>query len=623
MATAVRASQDAGGGDPTTAAPHAGNRRGWWTGRRVLAAAGVLVVAQLALRSWVVWTGTFHDDDLTMAGRSVLFPIWSSDFLLYDHGGHFMPGAYVVAGYLTQWAPLEWWPAALSIVVLQLLASLAVLRLLRVLLGPRPALLLALGFYLLSPLTLPSFAWWAAALNALPLQAGLAWVVADAVLLTRTGRWRYAVSGVLVFALALAMFEKSVVIPWVAFAVVVLLGRSAARPIRSALRRGAPLWIGTLAVSAVWLYAYVSVVGSPASETQPAADLTLQTARRGLTEGLLPPLLGGPWEWERSFIFAPWATPPLALSVAAVLVAVGGILVTSARRRGVWMVWLLVLGYAAASLAAMVMVRLYENMADTVPGTLRYFADSAVVLVIAGALIALSPVRGARPADRPGAVRTRRVLVGLAAGAVAVSSVWSTVTFQRIWTDTRTDDYLATVRATLAAAGDVPLLPEPVPVDIRWQMAHPQNFTSRILAPLPDRPPFADSTPELRILDEAGRLRPGRIQEPTAEIVPGPEAGCGYRLGDDGAVTLPFTGYMLEWVWTAELDYTADRDGMIEVTLPSGEPAVRVPVEQGSNTVFVRLNGGGDGMQLTSTTPGLSVCVSGGMIGNVEFVPGE
>jgi len=39
----------------------------------------------------------------------------------------------------------------------------------------------------------------AAALNSLPMLAALAWVCADAVLLVRTGRRRYAVTGVLVY----------------------------------------------------------------------------------------------------------------------------------------------------------------------------------------------------------------------------------------------------------------------------------------------------------------------------------------------------------------------------------------------------------------------------------------
>ena len=63
----------------------------------------------------------------------------------------------------------QWWACVASVVLLQALASLAVLRLLRELLGNRPVILLPLVLYLFSPLTLAWFVWWANALNAVPL----------------------------------------------------------------------------------------------------------------------------------------------------------------------------------------------------------------------------------------------------------------------------------------------------------------------------------------------------------------------------------------------------------------------------------------------------------------------
>lgn len=581
--------------------------------------AALLVCAQLALRAWVAWGGTFHDDDLTLAGRSALYPLWSADLLLYDHGGHFMPGTYVLAGLITRAAPLEWGAAALSIVLLQALASVAVLRLLRVLLGDRPVLLLPLALYLFSPLTLPSYAWWAAALNALPLQAGLAWVVAEAVLLARTGRRRHAVSALSAFALALAMFEKSVVIPWVALAVVVLLERSAGRPVEAALRRTAALWAGALGLTVAWVVSYASVVGSPVADDPPSRDLVLTAAGRAVTEGLLPPLLGGPWNWERYDIVAPWATPPVVLSVVAVVVAVVGVLVTSARRRGAWAVWLLVAGYAGASIAAMAAVRLNAGTADIVSGTLRYYADSSVVLAIAWALLLLCPARHAAPAV-PG--RARRLLVPAAAAAFAASSAWSTVTFQQVWTDTQTDEYLANARASLAAAGEAPLLDEPVPPHVRWGVAYPENGTSRVLAALPDRPPFADHTTDLRVLDASGRLVEGRLMQPYAWIVPSPEPRCNHPLPAGGAVTLPLAGDVMPWVYTVRIDYIADRDGTVELALETGE-SVRAPVQEGAHRLYVRLTAGGQGIQVRSLDGDPSLCVMGGGVGRWEAGPEE
>ena len=66
------------------------------------------------------------------------------------------------------------------------------------------------------PLGIPGFAWWAAALNSLPMLAAMAWVCADAVLLVRTGKQRYAVTGILGYFGGLLFFEKAAVIPFVA-----------------------------------------------------------------------------------------------------------------------------------------------------------------------------------------------------------------------------------------------------------------------------------------------------------------------------------------------------------------------------------------------------------------------
>ena len=62
-------------------------------------------------------------------------------------------------------------------------------------------LLVPLVFALFTPLAVPAFAWWASALNYLPMIAAMAWVCAEAILLVRTGSRRHAISGAIAFAL--------------------------------------------------------------------------------------------------------------------------------------------------------------------------------------------------------------------------------------------------------------------------------------------------------------------------------------------------------------------------------------------------------------------------------------
>src|ERR1700748_2727328 len=226
----------------------------------VAAVAAALVAAQLVVRAILAFRGYYYWDDLILIGKAGTHNLLSPAYLFDDHDGHVMPAAFLVAGAITRLAPLNWtWPA-ISLVVLQLLASLALLRTLHVILGWRPVMLIPLTFALFTALGVPGFAWWAAALNSLPMLAALAWVCADAILLVRTGNQRYAATGVLAYLGGLLFFEKAAVIPFVAFTIAVLLchvqgDRSA---MRTVWRSGIRLWTALLALTGVWVMVYLA-----------------------------------------------------------------------------------------------------------------------------------------------------------------------------------------------------------------------------------------------------------------------------------------------------------------------------------------------------------------------------
>ncbi len=207
-------------------------------------AAGLLIAIQLVVRGLLAFRGYFYWDDFILVSRAGTHGLLSPSFLFDDHDGHVMPAAFLVAGAITRVAPLNWVGPAISLVVLQLLASLALLRALHVILGWRPVLLVPLTFALFTPLGVPGFAWWAAALNSLPMLAALAWVCADAILLVRTGNQRYALTGALAYLGGLLFFEKAAVIPFVAFAVTALLShvQGDRAPLAKAWRDGIRLW---------------------------------------------------------------------------------------------------------------------------------------------------------------------------------------------------------------------------------------------------------------------------------------------------------------------------------------------------------------------------------------------
>lgn len=581
-----------------------------WVARSAVA----LIAVQLLIRSVLAFGGDFYWDDLILVGRAGTQSLLSAQYLFDDHDGHVMPGAFLVAGAITRLAPLQWAGPAISLVVLQLLASAALLRALQVILGWRPVLLIPLTFALFTPLTVPGFAWWAAGLNSLPMLAALAWVCADAILLVRTGNRRYAVTGVLVYAGGLLFFEKSAVIPFVAFAVAALLAWVTGASVAQVWRRGLRLWIGLLAVTVAWIGVYLVVV----DQQRWSLDLgmTRDLLWRSVTHGIVPGLAGGPWDWQRWAPASPWATPSVTVMVLGWLVLAAVVAVSLARKERIGPVWLAAVGYAVACQVPIYLMRSSQFTALELAQTLRYLPDLVVVLALLSAVAFCAPNRAS--SRRLDASTTRSVVVLVVASAFVGSSLYSTVTFLRVWQDSPVPAYLDNARSGLASVDPLgaPLLDQEVDPMIMQRVAAPENLASHMFALLPDRPEFSSATTELRVLDSTGRLRDALVTW-VRTIVPGPAPNCGHLVQtEDSEVVMPLDGPLLPADWTAEINYLANSEGSLTMSLTEGVP-VKVPVHPGLNRVFVRLSGAGDAVRVSANTAALSVCIASGPIGFV------
>lgn len=566
----------------------------------------------LAVRAVLASGGYFYWDDLILIGRAGTQGLLSPSFLFDDHDGHVMPAAFLLSGMITRAAPWSWVLPALSLVVLQLLASLALLRALHVILGWRPVLLLPLTLALFTPLAVPGFAWWAAALNSLPMVAALAWVCADAVLLVRTGQQRYAATALTVYVGGLLFFEKAAVIPFVAFAVVSLLayvtGDRAA--VVTVWRRGIRLWVAAPAVTAAWIGVYLFVVDQKRWSFDLA--MTWDLLARSVTHGIVPGLIGGPWDWQRWAPASPWATPPVAVMVLGWVALAVVVAVSFVRKQRIGPVWAVAVGYAVACQVPIYLMRSSRFTALELAQTLRYLPDLVVVLALLMAVGFCAPNRaGAQWLD---ASRRRTAVVGVALAAFVASSLYSTVTFHQIWRDSPVPAYVANARAGLAEVEE-PMLDQEVDPLILQRVAGPENLASHMFALLGDRPEFASSTTELRVLDRSGRVVDALVTWVRA-IVPGPAPQCGYLVQSDFPVRMPLDGPLLPADWTAEINYLANTDGSLLMALSEG-PEVKVPVRPGLNRVFVRLPGAGDAIHVSASTAALSVCISPGPVGFV------
>jgi hypothetical protein len=582
---------------------------------KVAAAAAALIAVQLGVRAALAFGGYFYWDDLILIGKAGTHNLLSPSYLFDDHDGHVMPAAFLLAGLIIRLAPLDWTGPALSLLVLQLLASLALLRALYVILGWRRVLLLPLTFALFTPLAVPGFAWWAAALNSLPMLAALAWVCADAILLVRTGNRRYAVTGVLVYFGGLLFFEKAAVIPFVAFTVAALLRHvhGDASALRTVWRAGVRLWVAALALTGAWVALYLAVV----NQRRWSFDLAMtgDLLWRSITHGIVPGLAGGPWHWDRWAPASPWATPPPSVMALGWLVLAGTLAVSLVRKRGIGPVWLTAAGYAVACQVPIYLMRSSKLTALELAQTLRYLPDLVVVLALLGAVALSAPNRPAAPRWLDASPRRAAVAAGVAVLFVA-SSLYSTATFLTSWRDNPAQPYLRNARAGLAvahAASAAPLLDQEVDPLVLQRVAYPENLASHMFGLLQDRPEFASATTQLSMLDSSGRLIPARVTW-VRTIMPGPTPRCGYFAQPDQPARLVLDGPLLPADWTVELNYLANSDGSMTLSLTQG-PGVRVPVHPGLNRVFARLPGAGDAITVRANTTALALCLASGPVG--------
>jgi len=580
-----------------------------WVARTALS----LIAVQLGIRAVLAFGGYFYWDDLILVGRAGTQSLLSPAYLFDDHDGHVMPGAFLLAGTITRLAPLNWVGPAISLIVLSLLASLALLRALHVILGWRPALLVPLTFALFTPLAVPGFAWWAAALNSLPMLAAMAWVCADAILLVRTGNRRYVFTGALAYLGGLMFFEKSAIIPFVAFTVAALHCHvTGTGSVGTVWRAAARLWTACLALTVAWVGVYLIVVDQQRWSFD--LSMTRDLLWRSFTHGIVPGLVGGPWNWQRWAPASPWATPPTAVMILGWAVLAAVIAVTLVRKQRIGGVWLAALGYAVACQVPIYLMRSSQFTALELAQTLRYLPDLVVVLALLAAV-------GLCASNRPSSgwldsSARRSASVACLTVAFVASCLYSTATFLSSWRDNPAQPYLQNARtalATASASSDAPMLDQEVDPLVLQRVAWPENLASHMFGLLEDRPEFSSATSELRILDASGNLADAEVTW-VRFIRPGPAPQCGYLVQPDIPVRMPLDGPLLPADWTVEVNYLANSDGSMTLSLAEGDE-VKVPVQPGLNRVYVRLPGAGDAITVRANTAALSVCVASGPVG--------
>lgn len=618
------------------------------TPRVLVVLCALVVVVATGIRLWVAGAGWFYWDDLLLHGHAAAHRLPGPDFLLTDHDGHLMPGGMALIWIAAHGAPLDFRVPLLQIALLQLLAGAALARMLWVLLRGRTVMLAPLVLALVIPLGLPAATWWAAAVNSLPLAAAMAGAVASTIRLVETGRRRHAVGAVLATAVGLLFVEKAVLVPVVAAAVLLCwwwAGTGPTAPARTGHRAGGPpgdpgprslsglwrrtrmMWAAQAVVVAGWAAVFAVTVGRaggglvPSDSDGPGPGLwALVDHAYRLAVG--PTLAGGPWRWERWHPGPPMADPTALAVLAGVVVCalvLAWSLITRVRTGPVWAMAAL---YPLLSVFLVAVGRFGPDTAAEIVQTLRYHADSVVVLAAALALALAAPRRptsGHAPsgvADPRAAARREAWMVAGLVVVVTSSSSISTVSYRQAWADQPARDYLLPLMTTLgdraaSSPGD-PVLETTLPPEVLLPITAPANLLGSVLAGVPGMPGIGGWTTDPFVVDATGGVHPAGVV-PGRTLPQGPEPGCGTRV-PAGGTRIALDGPLLHRDWVLRLNYLASPAGTIAVRLDEGEE-VEVPVDGGPTTVYVRVVGSGTGVTLTPLDGASDLCIGRGEIG--------
>ena len=320
--------------------------------RLVPVVGGLMITAQVLFRAWAVYPAWFFLDDYNhlIAARSSGL---SGSYLLEPYAGHLWPGGRLVVWLMTQTGALNWPLAATGTLVMQAAASCAALWMLVVLFGPRRIILIPLGLYLTTALTMPAYIWWSAALTLLPVQIAFFVATATWVKFLRTRRLWPLLATVAAVALGLAFDVKGIlVLPVLAYvALAYFSSGSILSRARHVLVRYRVAWVILVLVGGAYSVYYVLEV--PQITTQSLSSSLPDILATMLGATFVSGILGGPWHWEVSAPPTAFSDPPaLLVNVSWVVLALVVVWIALRRTRTVraWVLlgsYLVVLGGAA------------------------------------------------------------------------------------------------------------------------------------------------------------------------------------------------------------------------------------------------------------------------------------
>lgn len=580
-----------------------------------------LLLFQAVWRAWIAFQGYFTGDDFVFMANAARVP-FGMDYLLREHVGHLMPGAFALAKAFNAIGPLNYPLVVVVDLGIQAATGWWMYKLLVLLFGSRKGIIVPLAFFLFTPLTLDAFLWWAAALNHLPLQLGMVLTLYAHVRYVRDGQQRWLLLALPSFLLALTFFEKAVLIPPYLLLLTYLYltpdGPAKTRAWQTSVRHWR-IWLMYGVVCGGYVALYLARI-TFAFDRHPNIPTVAQLAGTVIGTTVIPGLFGGPWRFLE-IGFAGGAADPVTWAKwlsweLLALVFVASIFLRRAASRA----WGLLAAYVAADIALLAIGRL-AWIGPVIGQSYRYVADAAVPTTLTLAVLVMPLLGEERPLTRIGEAMAawlqHRRWLPVAAGVIALnaflfSAAYTTQQFATIWYDNPARAYMINAKQSLAdTTADAVLLNEAVPQSVLGGLFSPYNGTERMFAPWRDRPQFGTSTAELWVMTADGKLVPGTVNGVSSK--PGPLVNCGWAISDGGTGTVQLNGTPYDWSWTMHVAYLAGKT--TPAVIQFGEGRRTVVLQKGLHDLYVPIVGAGSSVDITPTDPGAGICVDSVTVG--------
>lgn len=587
-------------------------------GRRGVASADItrrfayVIIGFSALaRTLISIDGYYLLDDYAFIGRAGRSDALTLSTLLEPHLGHLMPAAHVVVWLQQLVAPWNYALPAITMAAGWLGCLLLMYRILGSWFGTTPVILIPLAVYAVTPVTIQATTWWAAALNAIPLQlCALGGTLLLLPLAKGSGRITAIrqVGIVAVTLIALAFFTKGVLLLVLFAGVAFAWSHGSIR--QSAMRAflAAPvMWIALVAVTITYSLWYSVIVPTPS----PPSGITgiiavVDRVAQSVTAGLLPSAAGGPVDFSVGAdpLSAPrlWIVGLGAAALVALIVGVSRSTVVTRRLAAVCIAY-------ALGCMTLIAVR-QQGFTLEMASSLRYFADLAVPVTLLIASLSRDSL-GLTPQRRAAAGWISAGLAVISFGAISALTTAHLVG----------NPYSAAIRDTALAAQDSlageaesPILDTWVPPLLLTPLYYGEYARSSVMfSHMPGDIAFADQGRALRLWSDEGRLVPARIEGPLAR---GRTTSDTCDTPPGSPTTLTLSSPVVPYTHAVELITDSSGPTAAQVVVGGGPPR-RWMLPEGRATMYAwMLAGGTTKVTVVPDDPDAAVCVISVRVGN-------